>query len=229
MVCVLFLLLLLLSLSACANEEPAPPETPSETMSVPSPDEGLPLSEEPKLLLFTSDYQVIQETLEGLPVPSQLDEGTALLIDTNGFCEDPTLWNDFLELANQKKPCSLLYCLTTIEGDPIYNYLHYDGQFWYHAVDNSRDQFGDHTFYYSVWSDWSAAMACIDYTYKGDPHAKAVEYSGTLNNCYYMGDGASGWHLPCQPTEEPQDDPPLVYMPCLQTVITFICIDNPTP
>lgn len=51
------------------------------------------------------------------------------------------LWNSFLEAAETGKAAQIDVIRFTVEGDPIIETVHYDGEVFYLCVDNSRDAY----------------------------------------------------------------------------------------
>ena len=51
------------------------------------------------------------------------------------------LWNAFLEAVDAGKPAQVEIVRFTVEGDPIIETVHYDGEIFYLCVDNSRDTY----------------------------------------------------------------------------------------
>ena len=73
--------------------------------------------------------------------------GTALQMDNmfvlvHGTVEKGQhLWDAFLESVDAGKPAQVEIVRFTVEGDPIIETVHYDGEIFYLCVDNSRDAY----------------------------------------------------------------------------------------
>ena len=69
----------------------------------------------------------------------QLDNVFVLVHGTVEKGQD--LWNSFLEAAETGKAAQIDVIRFTVEGDPIIETVHYDGEVFYLCVDNSRDAY----------------------------------------------------------------------------------------
>lgn len=65
-----------------------------------------------------------------------------VIMDQNGAVLNETLWNDFYEKVQNGQSAEIVVAYFTTEGDPILNYVRYDGASFYHVHDHSRDAFG---------------------------------------------------------------------------------------
>ncbi|MEJ8305315.1 DUF4362 domain-containing protein [Saccharibacillus sacchari] len=67
------------------------------------------------------------------------------VVQTIGKIENFDAWEDFLEAVEQSRPASVQKVGYTIEGDPIFDNLHFDGQTIQYVYDDTLDRFGSHS------------------------------------------------------------------------------------
>lgn len=65
-----------------------------------------------------------------------------VIMDQGGEVLNENLWNDFYEKVQNGESAEIVVAYFTTEGDPILNYVRYDGASFYHVHDHSRDMFG---------------------------------------------------------------------------------------
>ena len=78
--------------------------------------------------------------LQGLPERLSEEDEIPVCI----YCElrNPEKWDEFVEETEQGKDSSVTFANITIEGDPIYTYLTFDGDRYQALTDTSHDKFG---------------------------------------------------------------------------------------
>ncbi len=102
---------------------------------------------------FVSEVQSVSNAQVYDPArdPDQIREYLTQLTGPTGYrfpiCNSVSLtnadeWNRFEEKVNQSQPASITLCNYTIEGDPIYTFVHYNGEDFAWFKDSSRDRFG---------------------------------------------------------------------------------------
>ena len=120
----------LLFLSACAGKDTQAsvqdePETPPET-TITENDQDAAFDPEEYLLSLPdnplSDDRIMTITFEGIV--------------------HKELWDTFYQNSEEGKEADITVCSYTIEGDPVYTWLSYDGIVFHAVTDNSRDHFG---------------------------------------------------------------------------------------
>lgn len=65
-----------------------------------------------------------------------------VIMDQDGEVLNENLWNDFYEKVQNGESAEIMVAYFTTEGDPILNYVRYDGASFYHVNDHSRDMYG---------------------------------------------------------------------------------------
>ncbi len=101
---------------------------------------------------LSSDHKTLNEIKDLLSLypdtyDKSLDDSCYIL--SNGSVQSgQNLYDKFMENVNDCIPCSITIVSFTVEGDPIYGYLSYNGQDFYYVEDVSRDKFkGDYDDY----------------------------------------------------------------------------------
>ena len=61
---------------------------------------------------------------------------------SGGYGRDPGAWARFYESVSAGEPACVSFAMLTVEGDPIYCYLDYDGTDFYLLEDSAFDSYG---------------------------------------------------------------------------------------
>lgn len=93
-------------------------------------------------LLTPTSTKVIRDLIENYRYDSEQAVNNGDVVQTIGKIENFGLWEDFLEAVEQSRPASVQRVGYTIEGDPIFDNLDFDGQMISYVSDNTLDKFG---------------------------------------------------------------------------------------
>lgn len=72
-----------------------------------------------------------------------------VVMDQGGSVINDNLWNDFYAKVQSGEPAEIVIAYFTTEGDPILNYVSFDGAAFFYVSDNSRDMYGAEPHYES--------------------------------------------------------------------------------
>lgn len=103
-------------------------------------------SDDSSALAAYKDASKVKSFLADLPDDIDFLEQNDILI--TGFpawgdaAKKKSVWNDFADRVNKGFPAVLTTASFTDEGDPIFQYVFYDGSTYYYSYDNTRDHFG---------------------------------------------------------------------------------------
>lgn len=76
------------------------------------------------------------------PTSRELRRMTELPISSDGYGRDPGAWARFYESVSAGEPACVSFAMLTVEGDPVYCYLDYDGTDFYLLKDSAFDSYG---------------------------------------------------------------------------------------
>lgn len=93
-------------------------------------------------LLTPKSTKVIQDLIEDYRYDSEQAVKNGDVVQTIGRVENFDVWEEFLEAVEQSRPASVQRVGYTIEGDPIFDNLNFEGKTINYVSDNTLDKLG---------------------------------------------------------------------------------------
>ncbi len=95
-----------------------------------------------RYVLGSEDRQDLYDRIDATRYDSERAEKNGDIVQTYGRVIHMETWTDFIQNVDSGRSDSVQFTGYTIEGDPIFDNLSYDGSHIYYAHDNSHDSFG---------------------------------------------------------------------------------------
>lgn len=92
--------------------------------------------------MAAEDTDYLRELIGMLPYTSEQAESNGDVVNVHGKIINSANWTRFLEKMEQGTPSDVQITSYTIEGDPIFQDLYFDGQAIRYTYDNTMDHFG---------------------------------------------------------------------------------------